>query len=91
MTVLFFALLQFLMLVSVLDLNGLCSLQPELTTSEMPSHFPEFLALPSSSSSDLEVFAYYIYLRNSCLGLGDKGGQATWPITMHVQSCSLLI
>lgn len=49
MTVLFFALLQFPMLVSVLDLNGSYSLQPELTTLETPYHFPESLALLSFS------------------------------------------
>lgn len=61
MTVFFFALLQFPMLVLVLDLNGSYSLQPELTTSETPSHFPEFLALPSSS--DLEAFAYIYFTK----------------------------
>ena len=74
MTNLFFFLLQFPMLVLVLDLNGLYSLQLELTTLEMPSRFPEFLALPSFS--DVKVFANIYFTKllpgDSFLGVEGK-------------------
>ena len=82
MTNLFFSLMQFPMLVLVLDLNGLYSLQLELTTSEMPSRFPEFLAL--LSFSDVKVFANIYFTK--FLPVSSRKTHPHCPLVCIVQS-----